>query len=108
MTGPVTAVATMVALALWHLHNRRHPGWRVSPDGRFFVLSGYPALIIALYWLTTAPSNTAWEWALGNAWTVVSMGCFVYGFNALDAVPRSQQSVSAAIETLSPAADRTV
>ncbi|WP_197374167.1 hypothetical protein [Mycolicibacterium baixiangningiae] len=100
MHGPVTGVVTMVALGLWHLHNRRHPGWQVSSDGRFFVLSGYPTLVIAMYWLTGAPSNTAWEWALGNAWTVVSMVSFVYGFNALNAVPRHQQSVSRAIESI--------
>ena len=107
MTEPVTAVATLVVLALWHLHNRRHPGWRVSADGRFFIFSGYPTLMIAMYWLTTAPSNTTWEWALGNAWTIASMVSFVYGFNALNAVARRQQSVSQAIESLSLADNRT-
>lgn len=102
MSGPVTAVATLVLLGLWHLRNRRHPGWRVSADGRFFVLSGYPTLMIAVYWLTTAPSDTAWEWALGNAWTIVSMVLFVYGFNALNTVPHRQQSVSRPIESISP------
>ncbi|WP_082947888.1 hypothetical protein [Mycolicibacterium monacense] len=58
MTEPATAVVTLVLLGLWHLSNRRHPGWQVSADGRFFILSGYPTLMIAVYWLTTAPSNT--------------------------------------------------
>jgi hypothetical protein len=107
MSEPVIAVATMVLLGLWHLRNRRHPGWRVSADGRFFILSGYPTLMIAVYWLTAAPSNTAWEWALGNAWTIVSMVSFVYGFNALNAVPRRQQKASQAIESLSLVTDPT-
>ncbi|KUI39759.1 hypothetical protein [Mycobacterium sp. GA-2829] len=100
MSEPVTAVIIVVLLGLWHLHNRRHPGWRVSAEGRFFVLSGYPALIIAVYWLGTAPSGTAWEWVVGNAWTVVAMVSFVYGFNALNAVPARQQSMSHALESL--------
>ncbi|MGE2713314.1 hypothetical protein ACQI4L_04575 [Mycolicibacterium litorale] len=100
MHGPVTAVVIVVVLGLWHLHNRRHPGWGSSADGRFFVLSGYPAFAIAVYWLTAAPSGTAWEWAVGNGWAVVSMVSFVYGFNALNAVPRYQQSVSRTMESL--------
>lgn len=107
MTEPATAVVTLVLLGLWHLSNRRHPGWQVSADGKFFILSGYPTLMIAVYWLTTAPSNTAWEWALGNAWTIVAMVSFVYGFNALNAVPLRQQSVSEAIESLSLTTDHT-
>jgi hypothetical protein len=107
MTEPVTAVAIVVALGLWHLHNRRHPGWPLSADGRFFIVTGYPALMIAVCWLTTAPSGTAWEWALGNLWTIVSMASFVYGFNALNAVPRRQQSVSRVIETIPLVPDRT-
>lgn len=99
MTEPATAVVALVLLWLWHLHNRCHPGWPVSADGRFYVLSGYPTLIIAGYWLTTAPSNTASEWALGNAWAIVAMVSFVYGFNALNAVEGRQQSVSEAIES---------
>jgi hypothetical protein len=100
MSGPVTAMAILLVLGLWHLRNRRHPGWQLSADGRFFVLSGYPALTIAIYCLTTAPSDTAWEWALGNAWTIVSMLSFVYGFNALNTVPRRQHSASPAIESI--------
>lgn len=100
MHGPVAAVGILVGLGLWHLHNRRHPGWQMSADGRFFVLSGYPTLMIAMYWLTQAPGQTAWEWAVGNVWTIVSMVSFVYGFNALNAVPAHQQAASQAIESL--------
>jgi hypothetical protein len=107
MTASVTAVATMVALGLWHLHNRRHPGWQLSSDGRFFVFTGYPTLMIAVYWLTAAPGNTAWEWTLGNAWTIVSMASFVYGFNALNAMPSRRRSGSQAIETPALVTDRT-
>lgn len=84
MESTITAALLIVLLTGWHLHNRRHPGWLASNDGRFYVLCGYPLVTVAAYWLVTAPAATTWEWAFGNAWALVAMVAFVLGFDALN------------------------
>lgn len=84
MESTITAAVIVLALSAWHLHNRRHPGWRASDQGRFLVLSGYSLVAIAAYWLGTAPTATTWEWALGNLWALAAMLAFVSGFEMLN------------------------
>lgn len=108
MVSTVAGIATVLILAAWHVRNRRHVGWKVSADGRYFVCLGYPMVAIAVYWLVDSPTATAWEWALGNLWALAAMVSFVYGFNALNNVPKQQQSVSQSIESLpEPAPEQT-
>jgi hypothetical protein len=95
MSSTLTAVAVIVLAGVWHLHNRRHAGWRASPEGRFYVCLGYPLVAIAVYWLTTAPATTTWEWAVGNAWALGAAMSFVTGFGALNRVME--------METIEPA-----
>ena len=83
MESAVTAIAIIAGLFGWHVHNRRHPGWLASDNGRFFIYSGYPLVAIAAYWLLSAPTTTTWEWALGNAWALAAMVSFAHGFDAL-------------------------
>lgn len=83
MESTITAVAIVVGLCVWHLRNRRHPGWLASGDGRFFIQAGYPLVTIAAYWLVTAPTATAWQWALGDLWALAAMVAFVKGFDPL-------------------------
>ena len=83
MESTITAIAVIVGLSVWHIRNRRRPGWPASYDGRFFICCGYMLVAIATYWLASAPTATAWEWALGNAWALAAMMCFVRGFEAL-------------------------
>ena len=90
MESSLAGVVTLVALGLWHLRNRRHPKWSVCPDGRFYIIIGYPAVVIAVYWLLNSPTTAGVEWALGNVWALGAMTAFVYGFNTLNAVAERQ------------------
>ena len=99
MGSSIAAVAIVVTLGCWHLHNRRHPGWLASSDGRFYVTSGYTLVAIAAYWLVTAPTATAWEWALGNAWALVAMVTFVRGFDLLRHVTIAHAEPAQILET---------
>lgn len=103
MDSTITAIAVVVVLAAWHLQNRRHPGWRASSEGRFYVTSGYPLVMVAVYWLVTAPTATAWEWALGNVWALAAMMSFVWGFAALNRVTRAHAPAAMEMETIEPA-----
>ncbi len=92
MVPTITAVVMVVTLAAWHLKIRRHANWNLSPDARFYITSGYPLIAIAVYFLSSATSDTDWAWALGNLWALVAMVSFVYGFDALNVQQRSQHS----------------
>lgn len=98
MFGQIVAVATVVFLCLWHIKTRRHPGWRKSRNGRFFVTMGYPSVTIAMYWLTQATVTTSLEWTIGICWAFVAMVFFVYGFESLAFDATVQQS-TARVET---------
>lgn len=100
MISSVVAVVIVISLGLWHVHNRRHPGWLASPDGRFHVLSGYALAAVAAYWLAAAPTATTWEWALGNAWALVAMVSFVHGFALLRQVTVAHAQSAQAIESI--------
>jgi hypothetical protein len=84
MGSTTAAVVMVVVLAARHLKTRRHANWKVSADARFYITSGYPLVAIAVYFLTSATSNTDWAWVGGNLWALVAMTAFVYGFNALN------------------------
>lgn len=100
MGGSIVAIVAVVVLTVWHLRTRRHPSWSVSADGRFFLYMGYPMVAIAAYWLTDSPTDTAWEWALGNLWALTAMTFFVYGFNALNGAAMRRSAGARAIETI--------
>jgi hypothetical protein len=102
MESTVTAIAVVVALGAWHVRTRRHPGWRASAEGRFAILAGYPLLIIAVYWMVSAPHLTTWEWAFGNAWALAAMVSFVVGFDALNHVTAAHGERSHQAETIEP------
>ena len=63
MLSTTAAIAVIVVLGAWHLHNRRHAGWQASADGRFYILCGYPLVAVAAYWLTTALNSVTAEHA---------------------------------------------
>jgi uncharacterized membrane protein len=105
MDGSIVAIVTVVMLTAWHLQTRRNPSWSVSADGRFYIYLGYPMVAIAAYWLTTSPTDTAWEWALGDLWALVAMIFFVYGFNALHRATMHRRAGSRALETIPHGAD---
>ena len=90
METSLAAVITLVALGAWHLRTRRRPSWFTCPDGRFYVTLGYPAVVIAVYWLTNSPTIGGFEWTLGNLWALGAMIAFVTGFNALNAESERQ------------------
>ena len=96
----LVGIITVVALGGWHLRNRRHPNWSVCPDGRFYITIGYPAVVIALYWLVNSSTTAGLEWALGNLWALGAMAAFVYGFNALNAVSERQNLIGRAVESM--------
>ncbi|TRW80500.1 hypothetical protein FK535_19360 [Mycolicibacterium sp. 018/SC-01/001] len=100
MDTTITAVAVLVALTLWHLRNRRHPGWLASPQGRFFLFDGYALVAIAAYWLETAPTTSTWEWAFGNLWALAAMVAFVLGFGHLNRVTAEHAVASQQLEAL--------
>ncbi len=103
MSSTLTALAVLAALSIWHLHNRRHPGWRASSDGRFNIFCGYALVAIAAYWLTSAPTATAWEWVLGNLWALAAMLAFVTGFGALNKVTADHAWMAQLVESIEPA-----
>ncbi|KWX60312.1 hypothetical protein [Mycobacterium sp. NAZ190054] len=98
----ITAVAIVVALSAWHLHNRRHPGWLASSAGRCGVFSGYLLITIAAFWLVTAPTTTTWEWAFGNLWALAAMVAFVSGFDALNRATAEHAVRSQSFEAVDP------
>jgi hypothetical protein len=100
MATSLAAVTTLVALGLWHLRIRRHPSWFTCPDGRFYITVGYPAVVIAVYWLMNSTTVGELEWVLGNLWTLGAMTAFVYGFNALNAESERQTSSHLDIESI--------
>ncbi|UXA14977.1 hypothetical protein KXD97_15250 [Mycobacterium sp. SMC-8] len=106
MLSTTAAIAVIVVLGAWHLYNRRHAGWQASADGRFFVRCGYPLVAVAAYWLTIAPTATAWEWAMGNAWALAAAMSFVTGFNALNRATAEHARMAVAMETIEPATGR--
>jgi hypothetical protein len=107
MFGQAVVIATVVVLRLWHSKTRRHPGWRKSHNGRFYVTMGYPSVTIAMYWLTQATVTTGLEWTFGICWAFVAMVLFVYGFESLafDAV-QQPSAVSAATPAAPPSVPR--
>lgn len=102
MESAVTAIAIIAGLSGWHVRNRRHPGWLASDNGRFFIYSGYPLVAIAMYWLVSAPTMTAWEWAVGNAWALAAMVSFVKGFDELHRVTAQHGELAQRLETVDP------
>jgi ABC-type Fe3+ transport system permease subunit len=84
MGSTLSAIATLVGLAAWHLRVRRHTNWRSSNDGRYYITLAYPAVAIAVYWLAQSATGTDWMWALGCLWALVAMVSFVYGFQELN------------------------
>ena len=61
MATSLAAVITLVTLGAWHLRTRRRPSWLTCPDGRFYITLGYPAVVIAVYWLTNSPKIGGFE-----------------------------------------------
>jgi hypothetical protein len=106
MGSAAAAILTVGILAGWHLRNRRHPGWSLSATARFYITTGYPAVAIAVYWLSQTTGTHGWEWAFGNLWALAAMVLFVHGFNALHDVCDQQKRVSREIETISPHGQR--
>ena len=98
MESTITACVVGVTLLVWHLRNRRHPGWRASSDGRFNIYCGYSLVAIAVYWLVTAP--TAWEWAVGNVWALGAMVAFVSGFDLLNRATAQHAERAQVFETV--------
>lgn len=106
MGTTLAAIVTVVALLGWHLRTRRHPSWQVSSNGRFFIMSGYPMVAVAVYWLATSPTSTGLEWALGNGWALLAMVSFVFGFNALNDASKQRQVAARSIEAIAPTQHR--
>ncbi|MFB1295235.1 hypothetical protein ACAG24_006965 [Mycobacterium sp. pW049] len=97
------AIALMASLGVLHLRVRRHAGWTASAVGRTYILLGYPTAAFAAYWLTSAPTITAWEWAVGCAWSLVAAASFAAGLSALKRVAADHAEVAAQIESIEPA-----
>ena len=106
MISTIAAILTVATLAGWHLRTRRHPCWSTSPNARFCITAGYPAVAISVFWLvqatTTTTATLGWEWVIGNVWALGAMVSFVYGFNALHFAREQQQQASQAIESIAP------
>lgn len=100
MATSLAAVVTLVALGLWHLRIRRHPVWFTCPDARFYITAGYPAVVIAVYWLMSSSTISGLEWVLGNLWALGAMTAFVYGFNALNAEYERQTLAAFDVESI--------
>ena len=100
MAPSLAALITLVALGVWHLRIRRHPSWRTCPNGRFYITAGYPAVVIAVYWLINASTIGGIEWALGHLWALASMFAFVYGFKALNAETESTNLSDLDVESI--------
>ncbi len=103
MSSTVAGVATILLLSGWHLTTRRRPGWRMNRDARFYITTGYPPLVFAMYFLVSSTVGTDWMWALGCAWALVAMVMFVYGFQLLNgadaALPRPTRPVMGRSQT---------
>ncbi len=104
MSSTIAAILTVATLALWHLRTRRHPCWSTSPNARFYITIGYPAVAIAVFWLVEATTTMGWEWAIGNLWALGAMVSFVYGFNALHCAREQLEHAAQAIESIPPSA----
>jgi hypothetical protein len=99
--GSVTAaIFTVGILAAWYLRTRRHPGWSATVTGRFYITTGYPAVAIAVYWLSQAATFDGWSWAFGNLWALAAMVMFVLGFDDLRDACAQQKRASQEIETI--------
>ena len=103
MESTIYGIAVVAVLVAWHLHNRRHPGWRASADGRLNIYCGYALVAIAVYWLDAAPTMTGWEWAVGNLLALAAMLAFVTGFGTLNRVVAEHAWASQAVESTQPA-----
>jgi ABC-type Fe3+ transport system permease subunit len=108
MESHIAGIITVVALCAWHLRTRRHPGWSVSADARFYITAAYPSVAIAVFWLVESTTTTSWEWVIGNVWALVAMISFVYGFDALNAASAQRRSVSRALESIDPSEDHSM
>ena len=102
MVTPVTALAVAIVLAVWARYTRRHPAWGLSARARFFINCGYPMVLIAAYFLTDAPSHTAWTF--GAVWALAAAFMFTTGFGELSRVLRRQHKTALSIETISDTA----
>jgi hypothetical protein len=101
MGSATAAILTVAILAVWHFRTRRHPGWWISPAGRFYITTGYPAVAIAVYWLSHVTDDHGREWVFGNLWALAAMVMFVLGFNSLRDACDLQGRVSREIESIS-------
>lgn len=102
MTSTVSAIVVLSILLVWHMHNRRHPGWRASSDARSTIFCGYALVIFAVYWLVEAPTATGWAWAVGNFWALAAMMAFVNGFRTLNRITAEHAWVAQAMESIEP------
>ena len=100
MGSAFTAMLTVAILAAWHLRNRRRPGWSTSTTARFFITTGYPAVAIAVFWVSQTTDTHGYEWAFGNLWALTAMVMFVLGFDALRDACEQQKRASERIETI--------
>jgi hypothetical protein len=100
MSSTTVAVLVLVMLGLWHLRDRRRPGWAVSASARGYLNSACLLVVIAVYWLTEASSVTGWEWAAGNLLLLAAVTSTVLGYNALAAATRRQALRSQALESI--------
>ena len=96
------ALAVGIALVLWHLRNRRHPGWSASADGRSYILGGYSSFATSTYWLWHPPVD-AWEWAFAGAWSSCGVVACALGFDALDAAAERRRAPSPAGQAIGAA-----
>src|SRR5690348_7212785 len=101
MGSAAAAILTVAILAVWYLRTRRHPGWATCPMGRFYITIGYPAVAIAVCWLSDATTKDGWEWVFGNVWALVAVVMFVKGFDALRDACEQPNDASQQIQTLS-------
>ncbi len=79
--APTVVLVVLLALAVAYTRIRRHRNWRARGDARFFMMLGYPATAIALYWMS---DSSQVGWVSGLLWSLAAFCCFVYGFNALN------------------------
>lgn len=98
MVSSVIAAAVVLLLALWHLRNRRRPGWRTSSEGRSYLLCGYSVVASSTYWLFTPPVGT-WEWVFAGAWLLAGIVAFVLGFRSIDRAAESHVASPKAEDT---------
>ena len=102
MESTFTAVAIVVALAVWHLRNRRHPGWHASDNGRSYLLCGYSVAASSVYWLAHPPV-TVWQWLFAFGWAMAGVAAFVLGFDALDRATADASRSATDLEAIMPA-----